>query len=421
AALHTDRAHPHVHIVVNNRGLVNDSWFYMAKDHAFNLETMKSRMVEIAAEEGVLLDATSRLERGILSYGPSRAEIERAKAEGRDPAERPREGKALEEALAVVSQTAHALRGLAHAAALTGLDQIAQRIGMAEARLRQGGVLHPFPAQAVNVGRSDLEDHFGTWMDGAAQKIGRLPESERDGLRKELYTHAAGIARDLGDRRGADLMALPPRTRLYDAAWGASVGQDLVTSLVKLGSETGIPSRRLETRLATGAANAFEERAWLKDDLVSISGRKRLDLRKDSQAQKAAKALEVLHEAAGQEIDRHRSDIQVAEEPLLRTLRSMVRVFPVTGQVTFGTDDQASRFAADLRKRYGDGIAQDLVAGRTDALMRDFPKEQDRSAIAAAVVSAAKSHVGLGISLRDVERSAGRRERHVREKEQDWE
>ena len=29
AALHTDRAHPHVHVVVNNRGTLNDSWFFM--------------------------------------------------------------------------------------------------------------------------------------------------------------------------------------------------------------------------------------------------------------------------------------------------------------------------------------------------------------------------------------------------------
>jgi type IV secretion system T-DNA border endonuclease VirD2 len=92
AAPHTDKAHPHVHLVINNRGTVNDSWFFMAKEHAFNLEIMKERMVAIAAEEGVFLDATSRAERGLLTYGPSRAEIERARVEGRAPEERPRDG-----------------------------------------------------------------------------------------------------------------------------------------------------------------------------------------------------------------------------------------------------------------------------------------------------------------------------------------
>lgn len=38
------RGHPHVHIVVNNRGLVNEVWFFIAKEYHFNLATMKGRM-----------------------------------------------------------------------------------------------------------------------------------------------------------------------------------------------------------------------------------------------------------------------------------------------------------------------------------------------------------------------------------------
>ncbi|WP_444451354.1 relaxase/mobilization nuclease domain-containing protein (plasmid) [Rhodobacter capsulatus] len=147
AALHTDRAHPHVHVVVNNRGLIDGQWFYMAREHAFNLDMMKTRMVEIAAEEGVFLDATSRAERGILSYGPSRSEIERAKAQGRAPEERMREGRALDEALSSMTRSAETLRGLAHLAALTGLDEIATRIGAAEAALVRGGIVSAFPCR----------------------------------------------------------------------------------------------------------------------------------------------------------------------------------------------------------------------------------------------------------------------------------
>ena len=124
AALHTDKAHPHAHMVINNRGTVNDSWFFMAKEHAFNLDVMKERMVAMAAEEGVFLDATSRAERGLLTYGPSRAEIERARVEGRAPQERPREGRALEDAMATMARTADAMRSLSHVAALTGLPEI---------------------------------------------------------------------------------------------------------------------------------------------------------------------------------------------------------------------------------------------------------------------------------------------------------
>lgn len=95
AALHTDRAHPHVHFVVQNRGIDNDTWFYMAKGHAFDLLAMKERLAGIASDHGVALETTSRVERGILTYGAGRAEIEDARREGRAVREVARTGLAL--------------------------------------------------------------------------------------------------------------------------------------------------------------------------------------------------------------------------------------------------------------------------------------------------------------------------------------
>ena len=92
AALHIDRSHPHVHVVVQNRGVENDTWFYMARGHVFNIHHMKERMAAIAAEHGVALETTSRVERGILTYGPSRGEIEAARREGRAVEEKVRMG-----------------------------------------------------------------------------------------------------------------------------------------------------------------------------------------------------------------------------------------------------------------------------------------------------------------------------------------
>ncbi|MBY0447994.1 MAG: relaxase/mobilization nuclease domain-containing protein, partial [Hyphomonadaceae bacterium] len=206
AALHTDKAHPHVHMVVNNRGTVNDSWFFMAKEHAFNLDVMKERMVAIAAEEGVFLDATSRAERGLLTYGPSRAEIERARVEGRAPQERPREGKALEDAMATMARTADAMRSLQHVAALTGLPEIGEKIAKAEEALRRGGMLQSFPGDVATVERADLDRHFSGWMAEAEGKIRKMPAAERKEMRDELYGYAIDIAKGLGDARGAQLL-----------------------------------------------------------------------------------------------------------------------------------------------------------------------------------------------------------------------
>jgi type IV secretion system T-DNA border endonuclease VirD2 len=214
AALHTDKAHPHVHMVVNNRGTVNDSWFFMAKEHAFNLEVMKERMVAIAAEEGVFLDATSRAERGLLTYGPSRAEIERARVEGRAPEERPREGKALEDALATMARTADAMRSLSHVAALTGLREIGEKITRAEEALRRGGVLQPFPGDIVTAERADLDRHFSGWMAEAEGKIRKMPAAERKDMLDELYGYAIDITKGLGDARGAQLLQMMPQTKL---------------------------------------------------------------------------------------------------------------------------------------------------------------------------------------------------------------
>ena len=253
AALHTDRAHPHVHVVVNNRGTLNDSWFFMAKDHVFILDSMKGRMVAIAAEEGVFLDATSRAERGILSYGPSRAEIERARVEGRAPEERLREGRALEDALATMGRTADVLRNLAHVAALTGLPEICENIASAEAALRRGGVIHPFPVEPASTGRSDLDRHFGNWMAEAGERIRGAPASERTALREELFGYAADIARGLGDVRGAQLMQMAPQSMVY----GVALDGDVLTRgrVVRRRTSSGVRRGRSSMRRLT-------ERRW---------------------------------------------------------------------------------------------------------------------------------------------------------------
>ena len=313
AALHTDKAHPHVHMVINNRGTVNDSWFFMAKEHDFNLDVMKERMVAVAAEEGVFLDATSRAERGLLTYGPSRAEIERARAEGRAPEERPREGKALEDALATMARTADAMRSLQHVCVLTGLREIGEKIAQAEEALRRGGVLQPFPGEVVTAERADLDRHFNGWMAEAEGKIRKMPVAERKDMRDELYGHALDIAKGLGDARGAQLLQMLPQikpyatglegdrlTQLGREAVGLQPGavDRLKTDIVGKAAALGLSGDRMAERLETGAANAWEEREWVRSDLLVLSGRRRADLRLPDQGRKVVDDLEGFYKAA---------------------------------------------------------------------------------------------------------------------------
>lgn len=420
AALHTDKAHPHVHMVVNNRGTVNDSWFFMAKEHAFNLEVMKDRMVAIAAEEGVFLDATSRAERGLLTYGPSRAEIERARVEGRAPEERPREGKALDDALATMARTADAMRSLQHVAALTGLPEIGAKIAKAEETLRRGGVLQPFPGDVATVERADLDRHFSGWMAEAEGKIRKMPVAERKDMRDELYGYAIDIANGLGDARGAQMLQMLPQTKLYatglegdrltqgreavDLQPGAA--DRLKTDIVGKAVALGLSGDRMAERLETGAANAWEERDWVRSDLLAISGRRRADLRNPEQSWKVVDDLEDFYEAVAKLIGHARThDVVQDNDRLLRALGSMGRIMLADGKVEFRGDAHAERFADELRQRYGKGVVAELASGQTDALAGDFEDTNQRTSIAKAVVSAAKSHVAFGLTLREAKQA----------------
>lgn len=437
AALHTDKAHPHVHMVVNNRGTVNDSWFFMAKEHAFNLEVMKERMVAIAAEEGVFLDASSRAERGLLTYGPSRAEIERARAEGRAPEERPREGKALEDALATMARTADAMRSLSHVATLTGLQEIGEKIAKAEEVLRRGGMLQPFPGDAATAERADLDRHFSGWMAEAEGKIRKMPVAERKDMRDELYGYAIDIAKGLGDARGAQLLQMLPQTKLYatglegdrlaqgreavDLQPGAA--DRLKTDIVSKAMSLGLSGDRMAERLETGAANAWEERDWLRSDLLALSGRRRADLRNPIQGRRVVDELEGFYEMAAKLIEHARAHEVVHEnDRLLRALGSMGRIMQADGKVEFRGDAHAERFADELRQRYGKGVVAELASCGTDALAEDFEDADQRNWIARAVISAAKSHVAFGVTLREAQKAERYlRGRSVTEGKDDWE
>lgn len=436
AALHTDKAHPHVHMVINNRGTVNDSWFFMAKEHAFNLDVMKERMVAIAAEEGVFLDATSRAERGLLTYGPSRAEIERARVEGRAPEERLREGKALEDALATMARTADAMRSLQHVAALTGLPEIGEKIAKAEEALRRGGVLQPFPGDIATAERADLDRHFSGWMAEAEGKIRKVPVAERKEMRDELYGYAIDIARGLGDSRGAQLLQMMPQSAVYGVALEGdtlahgrsrttlqpAAAERLRSDIVADASAIGLSGDRIASRLETGAANAWEERDWVRSDLLVLAGRRRLDLREPDQGKRVAEDLQGFYDRTAAAIDHVVAHEAVTEnDRLVRTLRSMGRIMQTEGKVEFRGDAHAERFAEELRQRYGKGVVADLAAGKTDRLAPDFEGDEDRRWIARAIVSAAKSHVAFGLTLsaaQDAER--GRREPRNPET-RDWE
>jgi type IV secretion system T-DNA border endonuclease VirD2 len=100
----------------------------------------------------------------------------------------------------------------------------------------------------------------------------------------------------------------------------------------------------------------------------------------------------------------------------------VARIMQADGKVEFRGDAHAERFANELRQRYGKGVVAELAAGRTDALMGDFEHTEQRMWIARAVVSAAKSHVAFGMTLRETGKAERKlREPNDRDAGKDWE
>lgn len=69
-AFHTDRPHPHVHVVVNRRSIERQQWLRIShRDDDFNYDLFRERLVVVSERYGIELDATSREQRGL--EGPS--------------------------------------------------------------------------------------------------------------------------------------------------------------------------------------------------------------------------------------------------------------------------------------------------------------------------------------------------------------
>lgn len=419
AALHTDRVNAHIHVVVNNRGLENGDWFFMAKDHAFNLDFMKERLVEIAGEQGMFLDKSSRLDRGVLTYGPSRAEIERAAREDREPVETRRQGRALSDALDQIQRNIETLRSLSVVATLISDEDLARKIEAAADLLEQGGIINQrnqeivMDAETIR-NRGDLANAVGNWLDESEKDISRLPVQEQREMREELYGIASEIVRDLGDNRGAQLMHHAPRTPIYQARMeedritvqdkhkvvGADGAKEMTAQIGAAAEKAGLYPSVIQSRMETGAANAWQEREWIKSDILTVADAKKIDLSSDEGRGRAAELVDTFYAAAARTISRAVPIEQEAiNDKLTRTLSAMAEAHAQHGKVEFQNDEHAARFGADFRERYGENAMARIAQGDTNALAVDFPDAAQRRSIARAVAAAADTHQSVGMTL----------------------
>lgn len=84
-AFHTDTRYPHIHVVASRRGLDHGTWLKVSGRSEIDFDVLREIQAEVASTEGIKLDATPRLSRGVHARPAPDAEIRRARAEGREP------------------------------------------------------------------------------------------------------------------------------------------------------------------------------------------------------------------------------------------------------------------------------------------------------------------------------------------------
>jgi hypothetical protein len=259
---------------------------------------------------------------------------------------------------------------------------------------------------------------ISAWVAQSTAQIDRLPPDRQDDLRSEMQGIAKEAAAAFGlDRQQAEIEA-PPRSTLYCTSIGASalvVGGDetafqnasansLSADLSLNARLAGIDSEKLQKRLETGAANAREEESWVKSDIADVAKRHGFDLGSAQGRSSAAERVDRFYERAAELIQSARAiDVVRGPDPLVEALGKLATVHASQGSVSFRNEDQARDFAEEMKERYGASVLKDIAAGRTEALAKDVPDPAARTAMAVAVVSAAKEHPALGLSAHEAE------------------
>lgn len=295
-SVHDDRAHKHAHIILNNRGLSNGTWFSCWAEGVMSPQLMREKQAEIAETYGVMLEATTRLERGIFEKAPGIEEIYRAREEARLPCEIALSPEEKAIAKAQVVAFAKDYRNLADV-----LDRMDQK-HLAYVMRRMAASLGSETPHAFTAGEIDMETirTVGDAIDYAEKTIEALQlkaEELAPTERPVFEIKAAEIVRDLSqmvpdpDLRARFGRALtvpyPPGagdTRLREAMVS---GQDSVLDTLKADAvEAGLDADELVARIeAGGTTNYGLAQDWVERDMAAVLARDGIDLMQADDAQ----------------------------------------------------------------------------------------------------------------------------------------
>lgn len=324
-AVHEDRDHPHAHIVLNRRSQEGE-FFFLGRDHRFNYDDFRLAMVKEAERFGVRLEATRRLDRGVVHYPPRTREVYAAKEEDRAAEPRPRVGADLERALAEIANTRTVYHALASEASQEAREDISDALFRAGELLAQGGKLN-LQGDVYMAEEQSFDELRTRYADQVARVQGMIaekPETERPRLERSLNEIQARLAhmQPLGLRSGT-LTERPSDGGVYSET---NIDRDQLVRLQEPDVRaqidtalkgTGIRSSVVIARMETGAQNAALERQWIADDLARVAEADGLNLERRDDLETAREALNRAHVQLGITLERNevlREDGVIDEE-----------------------------------------------------------------------------------------------------------
>jgi type IV secretion system T-DNA border endonuclease VirD2 len=326
-AVHEDRDHPHAHLVLNRRSQEGE-FFFLGRNHRFNYDDFRLAMVEEAEKYGVRLEATRRVERGVVHYPARTSEVYAAKEEGRAPRERERVGTDLTRTLAEIANTRTVYHSLAAEASREAREDIAAALFRAGEVLAHGGQVDRTGDvyMAEDQSFEDLRSLYAEKLARVQGMIAEKSDAERPVLEKRLIEIQTQVQhmQPLG-LRSSTLSETPSEGGIYseaniDASQRERLAEpDLRSRIDAALRGTGISTSEVVARIETGASNAALEHQWIANDLSKVAEARDLNLERRADLEQARDILNDVHVALGTLLEREnvlRRDGVMETEPV---------------------------------------------------------------------------------------------------------
>jgi len=326
-AVHEDRDHPHAHLVLNRRSQEGE-FFFLGRNHRFNYDDFRLAMVEEAEKYGVRLEATRRVDRGVVHYPARTSEIYAAKEEGRAPRERERVGADLTRTLAEIANTRTVYHSLAAEASREAREDIAAALFRAGEVLAHGGQVDRTGDvyMAEDQSFEDLRSLYAEKLARVQGMIAEKSDAERPVLEKRLIEIQTQVQhmQPLG-LRSSTLSETPSEGGIYseaniDASQRERLAEpDLRSRIDAALRGTGISTSEVVARIETGASNAALEHQWIANDLSKVAEARDLNLERRADLEQARDSLNDVHVELGTLLEREnvlRRDGVMEAEPI---------------------------------------------------------------------------------------------------------